>query len=175
MRPDVMMKLVMSAADDGIDLGDGGVPPIDDVHEFYAWWLNENPMWFEHVASFWSHRGELNVLFVHYNDMQVDLDGQMRRVAGFLGVDVDEQWWPAMVERCTFESMKARSDEISDFDSKFVGGANTFLYKGTNGRWRDVLTADELAAFDRRSKQLLPPEAIAWTTSGDIGLNAQLL
>ena len=86
------------------------------MHEFFAWWLNENPMWFEHVASFWSHHGEPNVLFVHFNDMQADLDAQMRRVAAFLGIEVDERRWPELVERCTFASMKARSDEISDFD-----------------------------------------------------------
>ena len=85
MRPDVVMDLVTTALQDGIDLGSGGPPPLDDVHAFFASWLDENPMWFEHVASFWSHRGEANVLFVHYNDMQADLDAQMRRVAAFLG------------------------------------------------------------------------------------------
>jgi len=59
-----------------------GPPPVDDIHEFFSWCLYENPMWFEHVASFWEHLGEENVLFVHFNDLQADLDGQMRRVAG---------------------------------------------------------------------------------------------
>jgi aryl sulfotransferase len=123
-------------------------------------------MWFEHVASFWSHRDEPNVLFVHYNDMQADLETQMRRVAAFLGVEIDEQQWPALVERCTFASMKARSGEISEFQA-FVGGADTFLFKGSNGRWREVLTAEELEAFDRRARELLPTDAIAWTTYGE--------
>lgn len=59
--------------------------------------------------------------------------------------------------------MKARPDEIGDFESHFVGGADTFLYKGTNGRWKDVLTDEELARFDARLHELLPPDAIAWT------------
>ncbi len=111
------------------------------------------------------------MLFVHYNDMKADLDAQMRRVAEFLGVEVDERRWPVLVERCTFASMKQRGDEIADFEAHFVGGADTFLYKGTNGRWRDVLTADELARFDRRSEELLPPAAIAWTISGQSALS----
>jgi aryl sulfotransferase len=168
LRPETIMELAISAAQDGIDLA-GGPPPLDDVHEFFTWWL-ENPMWLEHVSSFWGHRGEPNVLFVHFNDMQADLGAQMRHVAAFLGVDVDAQRWPDLVERCTFESMKRRSNEISDF-AGFVGGADTFLYKGSNGRWRDVLTADELDAFDRRSKELLPPDAITWTTSGEAALD----
>ena len=48
--------------------------------------------------------------------------------------------WPDVVERCTFEAMKARPDEIGPFEFAFVGGADSFLFKGTNGRWRDVLT-----------------------------------
>ena len=114
------------------------------MHEFFAWWLDEAIL-FDHVASFWAHRDEPNVLFVHYDDMKADLEGEMRRVAAFL--EHRRRRGSAgrtLVERCTFASMKARSDEIADFDAHFVGGADTFLYKGTNGRWRDVLTADEL-------------------------------
>jgi aryl sulfotransferase len=165
MRPELLMALAASATNDGIDLD--RPPPVDDVHKFFAYWLDERPMWFEHVASYWPHRREPNVLFVHYNDMKADLEAEMRGVARFLGIEVDERRWPDLVERCTFASMKHRSHEIGDFDSKFIGGADTFLYKATNGRWRDVLTADELAAFARRCQELLPADAITWTTRDD--------
>ena len=161
MRSETAMHLVSSALEDGIEIG--GPPPLDDVHQFFAYWLAEQPIWFEHVASFWAHRGEPNVLFVHYDDMSADLAHEMRRVADFLGIEPGPAQWPTLVERCTFASMKQRSGEISDFDKNFVGGADTFLFKGTNGRWRDVLTSDELAAFDRRARELLPPDAFAWT------------
>src|SRR5436853_419338 len=82
----------------------------------------------------------VNVLLVHFNDMKTDLEGQMRRVAAFLGVEIADGTWPSLVERCTFDSMRSRSDEIADFDRVFEGGAQTFLYKGTNDRWRGVLT-----------------------------------
>jgi aryl sulfotransferase len=108
---------------------------------------------------------------VHYNDLLADLEAEMRRVAEFLDVPVDVQQWSRHVERCTFASMKARSNEIADFETHFVGGAETFLYKGSNGRWREVLTADELVVFDRRCEELLPSEATAWTTSGRAALN----
>jgi aryl sulfotransferase len=170
LQPDLLMSLAMTAADDGIDLDAGGLPPVEDVHEFFAWCI-ENPMWFDHVASFWEHRHEPNVLFVHYNDLLADLEAEMRRVAEFLDVPVDVQQWSRHVERCTFASMKARSNEIADFETHFVGGAETFLYKGSNGRWREVLTADELVVFDRRCEELLPSEATAWTTSGRAALN----
>jgi len=165
------MDLALSAQHDGIDMSDAAPPPVDDIHEFFAWWLDDAPMWFEHVASFWSHRGEPNVLFVHYNDMLEDLDREMRGVATFLNIAIDETRWPDLVASCKFTAMKERADEIGDFSTGFVGGAETFLYRGSNARWRDVLTPQELAAFEHRSKELLPPEAIAWTTSGSTALS----
>jgi aryl sulfotransferase len=170
LQPALIPELVSSAVAEGIDLSGVSPPPVDDIHAFFTWYIDEDPIWFEHVASFWPHHGELNVLFVHYNDMQANLDAQMRRVAAFLGIDIDERRWADQVDRCTFASMKRRSAEIADFEAHFVGGADSFLYKGTNGRWRDVLTVEELDRFDRRARELLPPEAIAWTTSGQTAL-----
>lgn len=161
LRPDVMMEMVSSAMADGIDLG-GGPPPVDDVHAFFAWWLAPPGVWFEHLTSFWAHRDEPNVLFVHFDDLKADLAGEMRRVATFLDLDVPASRWSDLVERCTFASMKQRSHEIAEFDRMFVGGADTFLYKGTNGRWRDVLTPEEVAHFDEEAARRLPADASAW-------------
>src|SRR6185503_16408588 len=110
LRPELFPELVASAAAEGIDL-DAGSPaaPLEDVHEFFSWCIDDRQVWFDHVASFWPHRRETNVLFVHFNDLQADLDGQMRRVAAFLDITVDEQQWPDQVERCTFDGMKRRS------------------------------------------------------------------
>ena len=98
------------------------------------------------------------MLFVHYDDMKADLDGEMRRVAAFLDIPVDEAALarPGRVAAPS-TGMKARADEIADFEEHFVGGADTFLYKGTNGRWRDVLTPDELAAYDDRRRAVAHP------------------
>jgi aryl sulfotransferase len=163
MRPEQLAALAASAVDDGIELGER--PPTEDVHRFFATWLAEGSM-LHHIATFWARRDRPNVYFVHYDDLTRDLDGEMRRLASFLGIDVPAASWPAVVDRCTFASMKGRADEIGDFDRLFEGGADTFLYKGTNGRWRDVLTTEEVAAYDARVDELLPPDAAAWLRGG---------
>lgn len=38
------------------------------------------------------------------------------------------------------------------------GGAKTFINKGTNGRWRDVLTAADNEAYNARALKELGPE-----------------
>jgi aryl sulfotransferase len=148
-----------------------GVPPMPkwdgDVHGFFASWLAMGDM-LSHVASFWKLRGESNLLFVHYNDLKADLAGEMRRIAGFLAIDVPEASWPEVVERCTFAAMKANGERIGSFFN-FEGGAQSFLFKGTNGRWRDVLTPAELDAYAKRVAELLPPDAARWLERGRHG------
>jgi aryl sulfotransferase len=145
-----------------------GVPPMrawdGDVHGFFATWLADATL-LHHVATFWSRRHEANLLLLHYNDLKSDLGGEVRRIAAFLDITVPESSWPAIVERCTFESMRARGDEIGTFQH-WEGGARSFLFKGTNGRWRDVLTADELARYTRRVAEILPPDAAVWLEHG---------
>jgi aryl sulfotransferase len=165
MRSDVVAELNARAAADGVTV----LPEYDgDVHQLFEFFLIE-PMPVAYLAHWWPHRLEPNVLLVHYNDLKADLEGEMRRVARFLELEVPEDAWPAVVERCTFESMKARADEIAPFERIFEGGAQTFLYKATNGRWRDVLTADELDRYAARVAELLPPDAAGWLADGSLG------
>jgi aryl sulfotransferase len=43
------------------------------------------------------------------------------------------------------DNVKKNSDRIAgDMGLHFEGGAQTFLYKGTNGRWKGVLSEAEL-------------------------------
>ena len=48
----------------------------------------------------------------------------------------------------------------------FDGGAQTFINKGSNGRWRDVLTAEELSTYDKHIAKTLTPECANWLENG---------
>ena len=158
---DVRVSLNRRALEDG-------VPPMPkwdgDVHGFFASWLADASL-LHHVATFWKLRAAPNLLLVHYNDLKRDLGAEMRRIAEFLGIEVPAAKWPAVVERCTFESMKSRGEQIGSFGN-FSGGVQSFLFKGTNGRWRDVLTEAELATYRKRVADFLPDEAARWLESG---------
>jgi aryl sulfotransferase len=146
-----------------------GVPPIPawqgDPHAFFPIWLQLLGQ-IEHVATFWDHRKDANVLLVHYNDLKADLAGEMRRIAKFLDITVPEAEWPAVIERCTFESMQANGEWLGEIERLFDGGTKSFIFKGTNGRWRDVLTPDERELYAARVAELLPPAAATWMESG---------
>ena len=48
----------------------------------------------------------------------------------------------------------------------FEGGADRFLYKGTNDRWRDVLTTEDLALYEAAATRTLTPELKRWLERG---------
>jgi aryl sulfotransferase len=164
MRPEVVARINEEA------VADGGAPIAwsQDVHEAFPRWLASDDSVATYLASWWPRRTEPNVAFVHYNDLKADLDGEMRRIAEFLRIEVPSDQWPEVVERCTFEAMKARPDEIGPFEFAFIGGVDSFLYKGTNGRWREVLTDDELASYASSVSDHLSPDAARWLEEGAI-------
>lgn len=136
---------------------------------WFPWERDGYPWWslFHHVASWWQYRHLPNILFVHFANLKNDLPGEMQRVAAFLDVEVGEGKLPSMVEKCTFGYMKKHADKVAPLGGMFwEGGAATFINKGTNGRWRDVLTAEDLALYDAVVADRLPPDCAHWLETG---------
>ncbi len=150
-------------------------PPIDpppaSVHEYYRQWFAGDgfPIWpfWENVRSWWAIRDLPNVKLFHFNQMKADLPGAIRGIAEFLEIPIDEARFPAIVEHCTFEYMKAHADKAAPAGGAFWnGGGETFIHKGTNGRWRDTLTAQENRDYEARAVAELGPDCARWLAEG---------
>jgi len=104
----------------------------------------------------------------HYADPLADLEGGMRRVANFLEIKLPESVWATVVRNCTFAEMKAHGNRYAppDIDNIFEGGSQTFFHKGTNNRWREVLTPPELAQYEAAADRALTPECWRWLEHG---------
>lgn len=148
---------------------------------WFPWESDGYPFWgnLHHTKTWWEYRHLPNILFVHYNDLQRDLAGQIRRVADYLEMAVDDDVVARTVEATSFASMKARAiadDEAErakrgmgdddEFDHGFRGGETSFVFKGTNGRWRGVLDDDDLALHRAAVERLLPPGCARWLEHG---------
>lgn len=108
-------------------------------------------------TSYWRARRRENLLLVHYNDLKRDLDGEMRRIAAFLGIDTPASLWPRLVEAASFEAMKRDGPILlGPLGALFEGGSDRFLFKGSNGRWKDELSADDLALAEKLAARLSP-------------------
>jgi hypothetical protein len=103
-------------------------------------------------------------MLVHYDNLSADLAGQMRWLAGRLGITVPERTWPALVRAATFESMSGNADMLVPSAGLFNSNA-AFFRRGTSGAGREILSDRELAAYHDRASRLAPPDMLAWLHS----------
>jgi aryl sulfotransferase len=147
-------------------------PPPVDIREYWREWLarDGHPFWpfWENVRSWWAIRELPNVMFVHFADLKRDMPGEMRRIAAFLGIAIDEARWPAIVEYCSFDWMKQNATKSVPLGGAcWDGGAEVFIHKGVNGRWADVLSAAESAEYECRAEEELGVECARWLAWGE--------
>jgi aryl sulfotransferase len=107
------------------------------------------------------------VLLVHYNDLKSDLSGEMKRIAEFLDIETPDSLWPALVDAARFDSMKKDGAALlPGIEMAFHGGAATFINRGTNERWRDVLNDADVALYRNKARAELSPGLNRWLENG---------
>ena len=148
-------------------------PPPDDIREYWHTWLAKDgfPYWsfWENVRSWWAIRDLPNLLFVHFDKLKRDMPGEMRRIAAFLDIPIDESKWDIIVEHCTFDWMKNNGEKIVPLGGAvWKGGVKTFINKGTNGRWKETLTPAESAEYEAKALAELGPECAHWLATGEM-------
>ena len=154
--------------------------PHQELHTFWRDWITRG--WFEwecegypywgnlhHTRTWWQYRHLENILFVHYNDLLRDLRYEVRRVADFLDIACTDERLAQVVQAVTFSAMKERAEQLVPGVNKvFEGGAQTLIHKGTNGRWKEVLSPDELALYAETAAKVLTPACAAWLEHGRV-------
>lgn len=146
-------------------------PPADILHYFREWLERDGyPLWsfWENIRTWWAIRDLPNVKLVHFADLKADLDGEMRALARFLDIDVAEDRWPAILHHCSFDYMKANAELAAPLGGMpWEGGAKTFINKGVNGRWRDVLTEADNRRYVELARERLGEDCAHWLATGE--------
>ena len=163
---------------------DPRMPPLtprvtpQDPQEWCANWIaqaerdgaeayGEDLPFFEFENTYWRERAQPWLLMVHYNDLKADLAGEMRRISEFLEIDTPEPVLAQLAQAASFSSMKAQGEEIlPNLRKAFDHGAERFLNKGYNGRWREVISEADLARYDALVKRKFSPALANWIENG---------
>lgn len=128
------------------------------------------PCWslWDNVRTWWQVRHLPNMLMLHYADMKADLPGTVRRIAAFLDIGLDDETFRKAVLHSSFDLMKAHTEQAAPLGGAvWQGGAQTFVNKGTNGRWQGMLTPEETAAYEAPPWPNWVPSARAgWPKAG---------
>ena len=104
---------------------------------------------------------------MHFGDLLADLEGEIARIAAYLEIECPPTTLAGIAEMVKFKSMKRDAETLQpDAHIRFKGGAKTFINKGTNGRWRSVLTASDLEMYDDAVARELTPDCHRWLERG---------
>jgi aryl sulfotransferase len=144
------------------------------IREFFHEWLEQDgyPFWpfWEHISGWWKIKDLPNVLFIHYANLKHDLPREIERIAQFLDIaKPDGQIWQDILSHCSFSYMKDNAEKFAPMGGKvWKGGAKTFIHKGVNQRWRDVLSAEEIRRYEEKAVAQLGPACAHWLATGKI-------
>ena len=148
-------------------------PPGKDIHEYYHHWLANDgyPIWsfWENISTWWEIRNLPNVMLLHFGVLKEDMPGQIRQIAAFLDIPVNEDKFDDILKHCSFDYMKENAElSVPLGGEPFHGGAKRFIHKGTNGRWRDVLNDEDSAMYEALALEKLGPECAHWLATGEL-------
>lgn len=159
-------------------VGDPLPPPPATFLEFWRSWCSRGwfswesdgyPYW-SHLRvtqTWWEHRHLPNVLFLHYGDMVRDPAAGVRRLADFLGIEIEDERLADVVAATQLDTMRKRgADYVPRGGVFWKGGVETFLHKGLDGRWRDLLSAEDLELYERACERVLNADCRAWLAHG---------
>jgi aryl sulfotransferase len=154
--------------DPAILVGDA-FPKMDlPIREYFNRWLDRDgyPYWeyFTNIKSWWdASLCHENIMLVHYSDLLNDREKEIRKISDFLGINWKQLDMERIMVHTSFSYMKEHAENFSPLNGSFwEGGGKTFINKGTNERWRDVLTQVDIQKYENISLEKLGPRCQSW-------------
>lgn len=145
--------------------------PPESILQYFREWLERDghPFWsfWDNIKSWWDIRHLPNVMLLHYAELKADMPGQIQRIAEFLGIPIDPSKWSDILTHCSFDYMKQHASKSVPLVGTFwEGGAQTFVHKGTNGRWKEVLSDEDVERYDTEALHHLGEICAQWLATG---------
>jgi aryl sulfotransferase len=167
----------MGAVRGRLSLPDDFTFPTDPNAFFRVWMTAPIHGWMEDgfptgsvfgsTRPFWRHRSLPNLHFTHYRDLSFDLGGELRQLAGFLGVRLDAALYPRLTEAAGLAAMRACADETAPGAHLGEWTSNrAFFAHGRLDAWREALTPENQALYAELAPQRAPPPLRAWLEGG---------
>ena len=146
--------------------------PSLSLQDWLQRWIDDDPiptddldslpgvMW--HLSDAWRRRQQPNVVLVHYDDLLVDLEGQMRALSEALRLHVPRAVWRALVEAAGLPTMRARAGRLAPNTIGVLKDNAAFFRRGSSGAGAEVLDDTALERYRQRVHALAPADLLAW-------------
>lgn len=130
------------------------MPPPDIWLDFFGTNQAIFGRWDHFTSSWYSLRDRPNVLFLRYEDMKTDPVAAVERIASFLGLDLTPQIRDKVVNKVSFQSMKAMNARFYPTRQNMWSVPNgEIIRKGTVGDSAHLFTADARKRLDRTMEE----------------------
>ncbi len=109
--------------------------------------------WFRHLSEWAKHKDKPNILFLRFEDLKDDLEGQIRKIIDFCNLDVKEEAMPGILERCSFQFMKENQDkfDLAKWRAHMLGlNFGNFIRKGEKAQWSKTLDEAQLNQYRKQ-------------------------
>lgn len=140
-----------------------------DFAEFWDEWVETGkPRWdyWENIADWWPTRHLPNVLFMHYADLVADKERSAEKIARFLGCPWSAEVASLISSHSSLGFMKGL-ELAGKFGSMAKDKTETALVNiGGNGRWKNLLTAAQVARYHEIVRARLEPSCALWLAEG---------
>lgn len=135
---------------------------IGDFATFFDLFMDNLVLWspyFDYVGEAWERRTHPRVCTLFYEDMKKDLEGSVRKVAEFLGKDLQEGNIKELVEHLSFDSMKRNAATNKDYDKEglLMKRNGDFMRKGEVGDWKNYFTDEMNERMNRAIEKHFKP------------------
>jgi len=120
--------------------------------------------WFRHVSGWLGNEHGHRVHYLTYEGLKSDTKGEIRRLADFCGIALDEALLARVLEKSSFENMKKDEDKfgLRPGDVKLHPGArfDQFIRKGKTKEGFKYFTPDQLHAYEAQLVREFGDEAL---------------
>ncbi|XP_006626381.1 amine sulfotransferase-like isoform X1 [Lepisosteus oculatus] len=107
--------------------------------------------WFDQIKEWYSHKDEMNFLYLTYEEMIKDIKTSVLKICKFLGKQLNDEQINNVVEHSTFKNMKVNPKANYQLVSNDLLNQRkgAFMRKGTIGDWKNYFTVAQNEKFDK--------------------------
>ena len=121
------------------------------------------------MRSWWQHRHQPNIRFLHFDTLTHDLPAQIQKIADFLDIPLSPEHHQLILAHCHFDYMKNHAHRyVPETVSLWKDGGRAFFHHGKSGGWKATLPKALSEKYQAIARAELGDECANWLLTGEI-------